>query len=96
MATALMRAWDASGNLTFDTTLAQVGALAETFAANYDGSGTPVVKTYPSFPGRSATAFQISGAGVVTATVDTSLGYPRVTATKGYPGYTTYYAVFIS
>jgi hypothetical protein len=95
MATALLRTWNASGVLEFDSTQAQVGAMAETFLANYDGTGSPVVRTYPMFPGRNAVAVLISGDDTGPPTIDTTLGYPRVSVPRGYPTQTSAWAVFI-
>lgn len=95
MATALLRIWDAAGALEFDSTQAAVGAMVETFFANYDGTSSQVVRTYPLFPGRSAVAVLISGDDTGLPTIDTTLGYPRVSVNRGYPTQSSAWAVYI-
>jgi hypothetical protein len=77
-----LQSFDASGNLIFDSTTAVGGVVADYRTYGPSESAT---LTYPSFPG--ATAFLVFlYPNTTTVTLDSSLGYPRVTVSSGADG----------
>lgn len=85
---------DAYGNVTFSS----INAVGGCFAGIAIGNGVSATAfTYPDFAGRTAIAVPMFDPTIRPATVDYSLGYPRVTtpdpALGGPPD--SHYAVFI-
>lgn len=81
--TACMVLRNAANQVTWDSRTVLGGVLADvrTFAA-----GATAVITYPAFPGRSARVIPLrvwAEAGAPGVTVDTALGYPRVSVAAG-------------
>lgn len=81
MSTALMRVYDGSGGLVFDTSTAGGGVVVD--FKSYAGGSSDTL-TYPSFAGKSVSVLSMNGyqpeeSDDFGVTTDTSLGYPRVT-----------------
>ena len=83
MSSAVMILRNAANQVTWDSRNVAGGLLADvrTFAA-----AVTAVLTYPAFPGRSVRIIPLrvwAEAGTLGVTVDTALGYPRVTIAAG-------------
>lgn len=85
---------DGSGSITFSSANA-VGGCFVGFAIG-NGVG-PTAFTFPNFAGRSAIAVPLFDPTIRPATVDYSLGYPRVTTPDPAAGGPAdgHYAVFV-
>lgn len=81
---------DAAGHVTWDSNTSVGGVLVDMLQAS---TSTAVVRTYPAFAGRSARVLQADGTDDMSATVDTALGFPRVTIPVT-GGWQAFYAVF--
>lgn len=73
---------DATGALVWDSRTAPTGVVGDVRLVPANQSA---VFTYPAFAGRVTHALNLFTDGDVGITVDTALGYPRVTV-PSYPG----------
>lgn len=72
-----IRLWDSAGNVTFDVdTIAQSGVCLGTYEV---AANTAFSQSFPGYTGSTVRAFNPTGDYQWNATVDTALGYPRVT-----------------
>ena len=76
MATPQLVVRNSAGTITFDSRLATEACVLDVLTVAAGATGT---YTYPLFPGRSAVALMANGGTGWGITVDTVLGYPRVT-----------------
>ena len=67
---------NADGQVTFDSRQVVGGCLVDVVQGS---SGASVVRSYPAYPGRSARVLELDGLAPTGVTVDTDLGYPRIT-----------------
>jgi hypothetical protein len=71
---------DASGNIFWDSSNAKGGVVAD---SREIASGASAEFTYPAYAGHTPYLVQVLDLNPQTITVDTALGYPRVTVTAG-------------
>lgn len=70
-----LKLWDASGNVTFDSTLAAGGVP---IALHTVASGASPVYSWPSLAGRTIKGLTFAGNYASQFTIDYALGYPRI------------------
>lgn len=80
---------NSAGQVVLDSRNAAAGCCVEIVTVP---AGTSVTKTYPDFVGR--TAMVIASLMLAMPTIDTALGYPRVTFTA-FVGQDRVFAVFM-
>lgn len=68
--------FNAGGSLLWDSSVAGSGIVADVLVLP---AGGPWTYTYPDFAGRTVNIVALVYLGTTLATVDTALGYPRVT-----------------
>jgi hypothetical protein len=68
--------FNAAGGLIWDSTTAGSGVVADVLDL---APGGPYTFTYPSFAGRTVNTVSLEYLGATLPTMDTALGYPRVT-----------------
>lgn len=87
-----LQIFNSSGTVTFDTTTAAVGCLAEVVRIT---GGTSQTKTYPAFAGRTIFVLNMDGSDVFSTSIDYALGYPRAVIPAGFTGFNYTYLVFV-
>ena len=74
-----IKVYSSTGATLWDSTVAASGIVADVIITPA-GAGGPYQYTYPDFAGRTASTVFLAAMGDTDpATVDTALGYPRVT-----------------
>jgi hypothetical protein len=74
-----IQVYNSSGATVWDSTVAASGIVADVIITPASGGG-PYQYTYPDFAGRTVNTVSLVAFGDISPpTVDTALGYPRVT-----------------